>query len=91
MKNKLKFLIAAVVAASTSSKLAATDNLPQDWNNSNDNSISKSYLKKPMPILKLNSLNGDFTAINSHVSHSSHRSHSSHYSHVSHRSGGMFI
>jgi hypothetical protein len=91
MKNKLKFLIAAVVAASTSSKLTATDNLSQDWNNSGDNSISKSYLRKPMPILKLNNLNGDFTAINSHVSHSSHRSHSSHYSHVSHRSGGMFI
>lgn len=91
MKNKLKFLIAAVVAASSSSKVNASEFVTQDLDISQNNSISKDSFKRPMPILRLNNLQGDFTAINSHISHSSHRSHSSHFSHHSHRSGGMFI
>lgn len=91
MKNKLKFLIAAAVVASSSSKIATANNTSLDLENNPNHLASISNGKKPMPILKLNSLNGDFTAVNSHVSHSSHRSHSSHFSHSSHRSGGMFI
>jgi len=91
MKNKLKFLIAAVVAASAGSKVSATEQLPQNLENTSNNSISNDSFKRPMPILRINNMQGDFTAINSHISHSSHRSHSSHFSHSSHRSGGMFI
>lgn len=45
---------------------------------------------KPMPVLKLKSLElGDSEFVASHRSHSSHSSHSSHRSHYSHRSSSI--
>ena len=90
MKNKLKFLIAAVVAASAGSKVTASE-FTQNLEIPSNNSISNDSFKRPMPILRINNLQGDFTSIISHRSHSSHRSHGSHFSHSSHHSGGMFI
>lgn len=91
MKNKLEILIAAVVVASSGSKFSEVNNTNLDVENNPNHVATVGSGKKPIPILKLNNLQGDFTAVNSHVSHSSHRSHSSHFSHSSHRSGGMFI
>jgi hypothetical protein len=91
MKNKLKFLIAAVVVASSGSKISTANNTNVELESNPNHLASVGKGKKPMPILKLNNLQGDFTAVNSHTSHSSHRSHRSHFSHSSHRSGGMFI
>jgi hypothetical protein len=93
-KKSLKIQTAIIAAAALASIKGGNKDLLTRYvelHNQESGVSSSKFAQKPMPILKLNSINmADSKFVASHVSHSSHRSHSSHYSHYSHRSGALF-